>query len=94
MVNLRGNTKTVSSSTISNAQTACTVRCAAVRIVGRRGRCVGKARCFPAARACEEAEITADSYHLEASVRVEVLPNEKGFVPLGTGMVTHTLVGF
>ena len=45
-------------------------------------------------RACTEAEIAAGAYRLEASVRVEALPNAKGFVSLGEGNLTHTPEGF
>ncbi len=40
------------------------------------------------------SEIESGSYHAEFDIRVEALPNEKGFVPLGDGHLTHTAEGF
>lgn len=41
-----------------------------------------------------EQEAVNDGYSCEFSVTVEALPNEKGFVPLGDGKLTHTKKGF
>lgn len=39
-------------------------------------------------------EITAGEYQQEYSVTVEALPNEKGFVPMGSGRLVHGAEGF
>ena len=41
-----------------------------------------------------EQELSGGGYHTEFNVRVEALPNEKGFVPLGEGTLTHGAEGF
>ncbi len=41
-----------------------------------------------------EQEIALGNYAFTAKVRIEALPNEKGFLPLGTGRLTHTPDGF
>ena len=39
-------------------------------------------------------EIAAGGYVLDCEVKVEALPNDKGFVPLGKGRLTHAAEGF
>lgn len=39
-------------------------------------------------------EINADKYSVKFNVRVEALPNSKGFVPLGNGTLIHNEKGF
>lgn len=39
-------------------------------------------------------ELESGKYHAEFNVRVEALPNEKGFIPLGDGKLTHREQGF
>lgn len=39
-------------------------------------------------------QIAAGGYRLHAEVSVEALPNDKGFVPMGTGTLEHTPAGF
>ncbi len=39
-------------------------------------------------------EIEADKYSKQFNVRIEALPNAKGFVPLGGGILTHNKEGF
>lgn len=39
-------------------------------------------------------EINADKYSVKFNVRVEALPNSKGFVPLGNGTLIHSEKGF
>lgn len=41
-----------------------------------------------------EAEIRSGQYGLDVRVRVEALPNEKGFIPLGEGSLRHDRKGF
>jgi ribosomal protein L37AE/L43A len=39
-------------------------------------------------------EIEAGTYHFEDQVRIESLPNAKGFIPLGEGRLAHDASGF
>lgn len=39
-------------------------------------------------------QTSAETYQLDIPVRVDALPNHKGFVPLGTGRLCHTPAGF
>lgn len=41
-----------------------------------------------------QAECEAGRYHLQVHVRIEALPNEKGFIPLGKGTLVHDAGGF
>ncbi len=45
-------------------------------------------------RAETKAEIAAGHYGLRVRVRIEALPNEKGFIPMGEGTLTHDRSGF
>ena len=45
-------------------------------------------------QALVEEELSQGGYHAEFDVRVEALPNEKGFVPLGSGRLCHNAEGF
>ncbi len=41
-----------------------------------------------------EEELSRGGYRAEFDVRVEALPNEKGFIPMGEGRLIHTAEGF
>lgn len=49
---------------------------------------------YEAQRAQVQAELAAGSYRSEAPVRVQALPNARGFIELGEGWVCHDARGF
>ena len=45
-------------------------------------------------RRCVEEAVSAGTYAVQCRVRVEALPNEHGFIPLGNGTLHHDAQGF
>lgn len=61
---------------------------------GKSGKAIHIPDWYRFERTKTEKEIEDGSYQLDIPVRVEALPNEKGFVKLGTGRLKHTQKGY
>ena len=62
--------------------------------LGRKGESLHIPDWYAWQRDMVSRQIEAGAYALDLNVRVEALPNEKGFVQMGTGRLTHTAEGF